>query len=149
MPLNGSVVARERKESERGFALVELLVVLLIMGILVAISLPAFLGQREKAQDAEAKSAALEGANAAAAFYTGEQTYAGMDKATLAKIEPTLNDGAGAGLVVDAAGAGGYKVTVDSKSSVKFSYAVDQGTSRAERTCAPKDKGACPSSGKW
>jgi type IV pilus assembly protein PilA len=58
----------ERRQDETGFTLIELMVVVLIMGILMAIAIPTFLSTRGAAYDAGAKSNAT---NA----YTGEKAY--------------------------------------------------------------------------
>ena len=81
---------RARAQDEKGFTLIELLVVILIIGILAAIALPAFLNQRGKAQDTEAKTEARTMQTAMETFYTDEQTYAGQTAATLKAIEPAI-----------------------------------------------------------
>lgn len=58
-----------RRERQGGFTLIELLVVVLIIGILASIAIPAFLGQRRKAQDTAAKSLLRSGVIAAESYY--------------------------------------------------------------------------------
>ncbi len=72
---------RARMQDEKGFTLIELLVVILIIGILAAIALPAFLNQREKAQDSTAKSDARTAQTAMETYYTDNQTYTGATTA--------------------------------------------------------------------
>src|SRR5438552_12225093 len=82
-----------RTKEEKGFTLIELLVVILIIGILAAIAIPAFLNQKGKAYDSNAKSDARTAAPAEETYYTDNAGYTAT-VANLTAIEPTLRQAA-------------------------------------------------------
>ena len=133
---------RSRAQDEKGFTLIELLVVILIIGILAAIALPAFLNQREKAQDVNAKSDVRTAQTALETYYTDKQTYVGADAAALQGIEPALQN-ANALLAKPNAAGDGYSVSVTSKGSHKVVYTITNTGGVVTRTCAPVDTGSC------
>lgn len=133
---------RDIEDQERGFALIELLVVILIIGILAAIALPSFTGQSDKADDAAAKSTARNLVAQVEACYALTGSYPQCESGSA-----SLDTGGIAGAVA-LGDADGYEVSAVSETGNTF--VITKSGDGVDRTCtdAGSPDGGC-AGGVW
>jgi type IV pilus assembly protein PilA len=75
-----STLRQRIARDESGFSLVELLVVMLILGLLIAVAIPTFFNQRQKANDSDSKAMAHTAQTALETYaLDNDGSYAGAD----------------------------------------------------------------------
>jgi type IV pilus assembly protein PilA len=137
-----------RDGDERGFTLIELMVVVLIIAILIAIAIPTFLGARNKAQDKAAESSLRNGLTAAKTIFTDSEDYTDATPAALHSTEPSLTFQAAASddpkvVSVDAAADHTIVMSAKSKSGNCFWIKDETQGANAGTTFGSTSSGAC------
>jgi type IV pilus assembly protein PilA len=92
------------RNEESGFTLIELLVVLVIIGVLLAIAVPSYLGFKQRAEKRASDSNVRASLPAMEAFYSDNGTYVG---ASLAALRASYDAGL-ASLTISGLSATGY-----------------------------------------
>lgn len=124
-------IAKAMNEKEKGFTLVELLVVIIIIGILSAIAIPVFMNQRQKAVDSGIKSDLRTIANEVESYYVDNQEYPASLSQTADKV--TIPAPAGGGEAVE--------ITVSEATSV-YTYTAGTDNESYEITGINETKGS-------
>jgi type IV pilus assembly protein PilA len=142
---------RARMVDSRGFTFPEILVAILIVGILAAIAIPAFLSTTENAKDAQAKTLARTAQVTAETIGTEDSgNYENVTLAELHRIEPTIVTAETVTAPKNEAwvsaaehSASTYSITVTSTNGDELTIAKGSGGALTRTCTSPKGKASC------
>jgi type IV pilus assembly protein PilA len=108
---------KQRLASDEGFTLIELLVVIVILGILLAIAVPSYLGFKDRANKSAAQANVRAALPAAEAYYSDNGSYSGM---TVTALKTNYD----AGIKINTVVLTGTKTYCIDAANGGFTYAV-------------------------
>ena len=137
-----------RVRAERGFSLIELAVVVLIIAVLIAVAIPVFLGARTRAQDTEAMTSLGYAVGAERGYYADAGVYTTDPAALRREIQQAVT------FVTGTPAEGGKEVAVTvadvgSEQDQQDQLVCRGAVAAAGRTFTVKDMAQGASAGTW